>query len=73
MGRKGKRAYEQSESSSTLPYDYETIRVVPSQKLELAATDPKTKSVIPAPPGLDASGSTVGPSKPGCWSGGLSF
>ena len=35
MGRKGKRVHEQSEGNSAQAFDYETIRIIPTQKSQL--------------------------------------
>ena len=52
MGRKGKRVHEQSAGSSTPAGDYETIRLIPTQKQDATEQDP-LPSGISAPPGLD--------------------
>ena len=38
MGRKGKRVHEQSVGSSARAHDYETIRIIPTQKQESTVT-----------------------------------
>ena len=38
MGRKGKRVHEQSAGSSAPAFDYETIRLLPTQKQESTGT-----------------------------------
>ena len=53
MGRKGKRVHEQSAGSSASACDYETIRLIPTQKQESIGTGSSAPSGISAPPGLD--------------------
>ena len=53
MGRKGKRVHEQSAGSSTPAGDYETIRLIPTQKQDATGTGSSLPSGISAPPGLD--------------------
>ena len=53
MGRKGKRVHEQSVGSSAQALDYETIRIIPTQKQESTGTGSPAPSGISAPPGLD--------------------
>ena len=53
MGRKGKRVHEQSVGSSARAHDYETIRIIPTQKHESTGTGSAASSEISAPPGLD--------------------
>ena len=56
MGRKGQRVHEQSVGSSAQAFDYETIRIIPTQKQESTGTGSPAPSGISAPPGLDPSG-----------------
>ena len=51
MGRKGKRVHEQSAGSSAPAFDYETIRLIPTQKQESTGTGSSAPSGISAPPG----------------------
>ena len=53
MGRKGKRVHEQSAGSSAPAFDYQTIRLLPTQKQEFSGTRSSAPSRISAPPGLD--------------------
>ena len=46
MGRKGKRVHEQSVGSSARAHDYETIRIIPSQKQESTGTGSTASSGI---------------------------
>ena len=50
MGRKGKHVHEQSVGSSARAYDYETIRIIPTQKQESSGTGSSAPSGISAPP-----------------------
>lgn len=53
MGRKGKRVLEQAVGSSDRVHDYETIRIIPTQKQESTGTGSTTSQGISAPAGLD--------------------
>ena len=63
MGRKGKRVHEQSVESSAPSHDYETIKVVPTQKQESTVTESTASSGISAP-GLDPPVSRAEPTRP---------
>ena len=64
MGRKGKRVHEQSVGSSAPPHDYETIKIVSTQKKEFTVTESTASSGISAPPGLDPPESKAEPTRP---------
>ena len=64
MGRKGKRVHEQSVGSSAPSHDYETIKIVSTQKQESTVTESTASSGIPAPPGLDPPVSKAAPTRP---------
>ena len=64
MGRKGKRVLEQAVGSSDRVHDYETIRIIPTQKQESTGTGSTTSQGISAPPGLDPPESKADTCKP---------
>ena len=64
MGRKGKRVHEQSVGSSARSHDYETIKIVSTQKQESTVTESTASSGISAPPGLDPRVSRAEPIRP---------
>ena len=53
MGCKGKRVHEQAVGSSAPSHDYETIKIVSTQKQESTVTESTASPGISAPPGLD--------------------